>query len=226
MNIAIVGAGDVGKALGASFARAGHHVIYAARTEEHAKEAAQAVKGHAFDVVEAAQRGEIVVLAVPYASAAQEVASVIAPVVAGKVVIDVSNPLKPDFSGLATNGGPSAAENFAAWLPGAKIVKAFNTMFAQVQADPKIHGVEIDAFFATDDEEARACVADLIRSMGFRPVYVGPLARARELEALGFLNIQLQVGAGGDWRTAFTMIDAPKGAIEHRAVAKAAAKSE
>jgi NADPH-dependent F420 reductase len=226
MNIAIIGAGNVGKALGASFARAGHKVIYAARTEEHARAAAQAVKGHAFDVVEAAQRGEIVVLAVPYASAAQEVAAAIEPVVKGKVVVDVSNPLKPDYSGLATNGGPSAAESFVAWLPGARIVKAFNTMFAQVQADPKIHGVEIDAFFATDDDDARACVADLIRSMGFRPVYVGPLVRARELEALGFLNIQLQLGAGGDWRTAFSMIGAPKGALEHPATEHAAAKSE
>jgi predicted dinucleotide-binding enzyme len=75
--------------------------------------------------------------------------------------------------------------------------------------------VEVDALFATDDEAARATVGDLLKSLRFRPVYVGPLARARELEAMALLNIQLQMTAAGDWRTAFALIGAPKAALEY-----------
>ncbi len=213
MNIAIIGSGHVGTALGTTFARAGHRVIYGARNPEHAREAAQAVNGHAFGIEEAAQRGDVIVLAVPYASAGHDVAAEIEPVAAGKIVIDVSNPLNADYSGLVTSGGPSAAENYAAWLPEARIVKAFNTLFAQVQADPKLHGQELDALFATDDQEVRGQAEELLRSMGLRPVYAGPLVRSRELEALGFLLISLQMSAGGDWRTTMKMIDPPKGAV-------------
>jgi predicted dinucleotide-binding enzyme len=189
MKIAIIGSGNVGKALGASFVRAGNSVIYAAVSADSSRMAAKAVGGtFAGSVREAAEGAEMVVIAVPYASAAHWVATEMAPVVSGKIVIDVTNPLKADYSGLATEGGPSGAENFAAWLPGAHVVKAFNTLFASVQADPKSHGVEIDALFATDDQDARAKVGALLRSLGFRPVYVGPLARARELEAMAFMT--------------------------------------
>lgn len=90
------------------------------------------------------------------------------------------------------------------------MVKAFNTLFAGVQADPSTHGVTLDALYATDDDRARVEVGDLLRSMGFRPVHVGPLARARELEAIAFLNIQLQMQAHGDWRTAVALVGAPE----------------
>jgi predicted dinucleotide-binding enzyme len=217
MKIAIIGTGNVGKALGASFTRAGNTVVYAASSAASSSEAAKAVGATAADSVRAAaESAEMVVIAVPYASAARQVATELAPVVKGKVVIDVTNPLKADYSGLATEGGPSGAENFAAWLPGAHVVKAFNTLFATVQADPKSHGVEIDALFATDDSGARATVAGLLQSVGFRPVYVGPLARARELEAMAFMNIQLQMSAQGDWRTSFSMIGAPKSAVHSK----------
>ena len=184
MNIAIIGAGNVGKALGATFARAGHRVIYAARSADSAHRAAQEVGGQAFSVAEAAQRADIIVLAIPYV-AAHEVASEIASVATGKIVIDPTNPVKSNMTGLETQGGPSAAENLQVWLRGAHVVKAFNTLFARVQADPRIHGVEVDALFATDDEDARARLNELLSSIGFRPVYVGPLVRARELEAIG-----------------------------------------
>jgi NADPH-dependent F420 reductase len=213
-RIAIIGSGNVGKALGASFVRAGNTVIYSSTNPENTREAAAAVGGSAAaSAVEAVKQADVVVIAVPYASAGRQVAAEIAPAIAGKVVIDVTNPLKPDYSGLATESGPSGAENFAAWLPGARVVKAFNTLFASIQGDPKAHGVEIDAFFATDDEGAKATVAGLARAMGFRPIYVGPLARARELEAIAFMNISLQMSSGGDWRSAIAMIGAPAGAV-------------
>jgi predicted dinucleotide-binding enzyme len=214
MRIAIIGTGNVGKALGASFARVGNTVIYAASSADSSRKAAEAVGGtFAGSVREAAERAEMVVIAVPYASAARQVATELAPVVGSKIVIDVTNPTKADGSGLATEGGPSGAENFASWLPGARVVKALNTLFASVQADPKSHGVVIDALFATDDKEARATVGALLSSLGFRPIYVGPLARARELEAMAYMNIQLQMSAEGDWRTSFTLVGAPQAAI-------------
>ena len=213
MKIAIIGAGNVGKALGKSFVRAGHSVVYAATNADHSRQAAEAVGGTvAASAREAAEGADIVVLAVPYASAGRQVAAEIAPAVAGKIVIDVTNPLGAD-GGLATQGGVSAAEEFAKWLPGAHVVKAFNTLFASIQGDPRALGTEVDAFFATDDDAARTAAAALLKSLGFRPVNVGPLARARELEGMAFLNIHLQMSTGGDWRSAYVMVGAPAGAL-------------
>jgi 8-hydroxy-5-deazaflavin:NADPH oxidoreductase len=200
MKIAIIGAGNVGNALGSSFRRAGHEVSYATRDKDDS----------ATGLAQTARAADIVVIAVPYVSAAREVAAAIAPEVKGKIVIDVTNPLKADYSGLATEGGPSAAENFAAWLPGARVVKAFNTLFASVQADPTTLGVKIDALYATDDDAACIVVSDLLSAMGFRPVYVGPLARARELESIANLNIHLQIETKGDWRTSINFVGAPE----------------
>ena len=93
------------------------------------------------------------------------------------------------------------------------MAKAFNTLFAGVEADPGALGATVDALFATDDETARRTVAELASSMGFRPIHVGPLAAARELEAMAWLNIRLQMLAGGDWTTSFVLVGAPESAI-------------
>ena len=118
---------------------------------------------------------QVVVLAVPFTSI-ESLTNALAPALAGKIVVDTTNPLKPDFSGLATGDGPSAAERIAAALPEATVVKAFNTLFASLQADPNALGTALDALMATDDEAARATVAGLAREIGLRPVSVGPLA--------------------------------------------------
>ena len=214
MKIAIIGAGNVGKALGQSFTRAGHDVTYAAQSES-AHEAAALTDGAtaAPNPVEAARNADVVVLAVPW-TALDGLTRDLRPVVHGKLVIDPTNPLTPDYSDLATRGGASGAERIAAALPGARVVKAFNTIFSSLQAEPGTHGVTVDALYATDDERARAEVASLIESIGFRPVAVGPLARAAELESLAFLNIQLQMVTGGDWDTAVTLVSPPPAATE------------
>jgi 8-hydroxy-5-deazaflavin:NADPH oxidoreductase len=212
MNISIIGAGNVGKALGSAFAAAGNDVTFASRDAARAAAAASAAGGRAATTfAEAAAGADIVVLAVP-GSAVEAVAAEIAPVVAGKVVIDTTNPIRPDFSGLSTDGGPSGAERLATLLPGAHVVKAFNTLFAGNQANPAGQGQVLDALFATDDEGARATVAALASSIGFRPVHVGPLAAARELEAMAWLNIRLQVITGGTWQTAFVLVSPPPAA--------------
>jgi 8-hydroxy-5-deazaflavin:NADPH oxidoreductase len=213
MKIAIIGTGNVGRALAGSFVRAGHQVTLSARdaakTRTVASEIGVSASGSPSEAVDWA---DIVVLAVPYVSSGRAVASAIAPVVGGKIVIDATNPAKSDYSGLATGGDSSAAEQFAAWLPGARVVKAFNTVFASIQADPLALGTTVDAFYATDDERARTTVAELISSIDLRPVDAGPLARARELEALAWLNIQIQMTHGGDWRSAYALVGAPEGA--------------
>ena len=115
MRIAMIGSGNVGSALAASLTRAGNEVTTSTRGHESATVAT----------------ADAVVLAVPWGSF-DDVAARIAPAVSGKLVIDAMNPLKPDYSGLDTEGGPSGAERVAELLPGARVVKAFDTLFASV----------------------------------------------------------------------------------------------
>ncbi len=212
-TLAIIGTGNVGSALGGAAAKAGYDVVYAGRDAAKAEAAAGRVGGTAAPrAAEAVKAADIVVLAVPY-TAVPAVAAEIAPVVDGKVVIDATNPLKPDFSGLATGSDASGAELIARQLPGAHVVKAFNTLFAGNTANPHALGTQLDSLFATDDEAARDAVCGLSSSIGFRAIQVGPLAAARELEALAWLNIRLQIISGGTWNTAFTLVAPPPAAV-------------
>ena len=202
MKVAIIGAGNVGKALGTSIARAGHDVTISARSVDSARDAAAEVGGRAATSnVDAVDGADVVILAIPYVGAGEAVASEIAEAVGGRTVIDVTNPMKPDFSGLATNGS-SAAEEFQTLLPGARVVKAFNTIFASNQANPS---AEIDAFIAGDDGDAKATVTTLAESIGFRPLDVGPLASARHLEGMAYLNIGLNAQNGWSWTSAWKL---------------------
>lgn len=223
MDIAIIGAGNVGQALATGFHRAGHRVTLAASDPEHAVTAGSGIGVRSARTNrEAVESADIVVIAVPYASAAEKVAREIAPHVSGKVIIDATNPVKPTFDGLLTEGGPSGAERFATWLPSAQVVKAFNTLFASMQAEPVVDGIQLDGFVAGDDVDAKLLVLQLVESIGLRPVDVGPLARARELEALAFANIAMQPLVGNGWHTAWKLVGVPAGAIESpRAVAAA-----
>jgi NADPH-dependent F420 reductase len=213
MDIAVIGTGNVGSALGSSFAKAGHRVTFAARDAAKAREVAAGLGAASASTPAeaAAAAADVIVLAVPYGELAA-VAEAIAPAVTGKVVIDASNPLRADYSGLAT-AGTSAAEELAAVLPGASVVKAFNTLFSANQANPAAQGATLDALYATDDEAAADTVAALAGSIGFRPVRVGPLAAARELESLAWLNIRLQLLNGGAWQTAYVLVSPPEGAV-------------
>ena len=213
MKIAIIGTGNVGKALGTSFRRAGHDVTYAAQDARKTRQVATEVGAHAAGSPSAAAASaDVVVLAVPYGAAAG-VAREITGQTAGKVVIDATNPLKPDYSGLTTEGGPSGAERIADAAGDANVVKAFNTVFASVQANPRINGQPADALIAGDDEAAKATVAELVSSIGMRPIDAGSLAAAHELEALAWLNIALQLRTGGNWSSSFVLLGAPEKAI-------------
>ena len=212
-TIAIIGTGNVGGALGAAAAKAGYSVVYAAQDAAKTQAVAAANGGTAATSArEAAAGAGIIVLAVPYGATPAVIAE-IAPVVAGKVIIDATNPLKADYSGLATEGGPSGAEGIAAALPGALVVKAFNTLFAGNTANPGAHGTQLDHLFATDDDAARDAVCGLSTAIGFRPIHVGPLAAARELEAMAWLNIRLQMLTGGAWNTAYALVAPPAASL-------------
>lgn len=213
MNIAVIGTGNVGTAVGASLTRAGHTVTFAARDAAKAEAVAREMDaGWAATPLEAVEHAETAIIAVPYSSVAS-LAAEIEPATGGKLVIDATNPLTPDYSAVATAGGPSAAEQLAEALPGARVVKAFNTLFATIQGNPAASSEPVDALFATDDDEARAEFGRLAESIGLRPVHVGPLTASRELEAMAFLNIRLQLIKGGQWNTTIKLVDAPEAAL-------------
>jgi hypothetical protein len=202
MKVAIIGAGNVGKALATSITRAGHDVTISASNPDSARAAAAEVGATAADSnLAAIADASVVVLAIPFVGAGDEVAHEIRDAVAGKTVIDVTNPLTPDFTGLATNGS-SAAEAFQALLPEARVIKAFNTIFASNQANPS---AEIDGFVAGDDADAKREVISLVEAMGFTPLDVGPLTSARYLEGMAFVNIGLNAANGWSWSSAWKL---------------------
>ena len=213
MDIAIIGAGNVGRALATSFERAGHDVIIASRDSEDAGAVASATRSRvAISNLEAARAAEIIVLAIPFASAAA-VATEIRDVVAGKPVVDVSNRMSFGPTGPVLEAGESNAEQLAVWLPEASVIKAFNTLFASNQADPIAEGIQLDGFVAGDDALAKAKILELVQSIGLHPVDVGPLSRAQQLEQLAFLNIALNVTGGGAWQSGWKLVGAPAPAL-------------
>ncbi len=197
MNISIIGAGNMAQGLATRFAEAGHSVTIASRDSAKAEAAARELgNGVSFaPIATAAQAADIVVLAVPYDAAADVI--VAGGGFAGKVVVDITNPTTADFSGLSIGHTTSAAEEIQKRAPQAKVVKAFNTIFAQVlQNGGKAAGLPTTVFVAGDDEAARAAVIDLARSAGFETLETGALASARYLEPVAALNITLGYGLG------------------------------
>ena len=157
---------------------------------------------------EAAAVGDIVILAVPFTSAAQ-IASEITEPAAGKTVVDVTNRMSFGPTGPDIDTTNSNAEELAALLPKSRVVKAFNTLFASKQHDPIADGLQLDGFVAGDDAAAKDEVSSLLTSIGLNPIDVGPLARARQLEGMAFLNISLNIARGGAWQSGWKLVDAP-----------------
>ena len=203
MNIAIIGAGNVGRALALSTVRAGHTVTISATDPSHAEAVAAATGARAVrSNSECIAPAEVVILAVPV-TAASDIGDELGDALAGKVVVDVTNRPTPDpDSGRST----SAAEEIQALIPDAHVVKAFNTAFASRQADPEVDGQPADAYVAGDDTGAKAKVLELARSIGFRPVDVGPLAQARTLEGMAWIHISLNMQNAWPWQSAWKIV--------------------
>jgi len=209
MKVAIIGAGNVGTALATSFARAGHDVIITSRDPEDAASAAAASGGRIVETnAAAAAEADVVIPAVSFASIA-EVATEIAGPAAGKPVVDVTNRIGFGEAGPDIDTTSSNAEELATLLPESSVVKAFNTLFASNQVDPVSDGVQLDGFVAGDDVSAKTKVLELVRSIGLRPIDVGPLARARQLEGLAFLNMALNIVNQGSWQSGWKLVGAP-----------------
>lgn len=196
MNILILGAGNMGSALASRFANAGHRVRIAARTPGKAESVAAATGAQAYAAGQLLADDEVVVLATGHADAVPALQA-LGPL-DGKVVIDITNPLVADYMGLTLGHDTSAAEEIAKAFPTIELVKAFNTLFAQVLAQgPAFAGGQIaTAFYAGDSERARQTARSLIESIGFAAQDAGPLKNARYLEPLAGLNIWFGYGAG------------------------------
>lgn len=208
MEIAILGTGNVGGTLGRRWADAGHHIHYGSRNPTADRMTRLVGERQAVDTVsEAVGRCPVVVLATPYGNAKPILA--MADDVAGKILIDCTNPLNNSFDGLELGFNDSAAEKIAAWAPGARVVKAFNTASVSTMQDPLYDGQAATMFFCGDDAEAKATVAQLIADLGMEPVDAGPLVNARYLEPMAMLYIHLAVQQGWGGNCALKLLSRP-----------------
>jgi predicted dinucleotide-binding enzyme len=195
-TISIIGSGTMAAAIAGRVARAGYTVEVASRDPAKARAlAGQFAAGATTGTYGAAPAGDIVILAVPYSGAAAVVADY-GDALDGKLVIDVTNPVSADLTGLVTPHGSSGAQETAKGLPaGAQVVKAFNTIFGHVLAK----GSRLDAFIAGDDAQAKARVSAFLDSLGLPPLDVGGLNMAQTLESLGLMMISLAKNGAGSW---------------------------
>jgi 8-hydroxy-5-deazaflavin:NADPH oxidoreductase len=208
MRIAIIGAGNVGGTLGKMWAAKDHEVAFGVRRPNDAKVqallTATGKRARAASVKDAATGAEVVVLATPWS--ATEAAIKEAGELRGKVVVDATNPLKAHLSGLAIGHSTSAAEQVAGWAPGARVVKAFNTIGAAHMADPRFGTQRASMFICGDDASAKATVARLAGELGFDPVDCGPLTQARLLEPLAMLWISMAYAYGAGPNIGFALL--------------------
>jgi predicted dinucleotide-binding enzyme len=206
MSIAIIGAGNVGSALGGAFTRRGEHVTFGVPDPEKHRAAVTALGSSASvtTVHEAIAAGEVVILAVPYAAIADIARSI--PDWQGRILVDATNPLAPGLTGLALGTITSGAEELARLAHGARVVKAFNTTGAENMADTRYPGGVPFMPVCGDDAEARRRVLALATLIGFDAVDLGPLSAARYLEPFAMTWIHLAIRQGYGRRFAFGML--------------------
>jgi 8-hydroxy-5-deazaflavin:NADPH oxidoreductase len=188
-RLSIIGTGNMGQAIAAIAGRGGNSVelIGSAGTEQQVT-------------------GDVVVLAVPNPAVAQVLQSR-GESFAGKVVVDIANPLDfSTFDSLTVPADSSAAAEIAAALPQSRVLKAFNTTFAGTLAAGAVGPLPATVLIAGDDADAKALLAGVVGAAGLRAVDAGGLKRARELEALGFLQITLAAGEKVSWTGGFAVV--------------------
>jgi NADPH-dependent F420 reductase len=205
MNVTIIGAGNMGRGIGTRAIAGGHSVTFVDANPEVAEKAAADLKAAAKKgaTVSAAnldaELGDVVVLAVWYGTNI-EIAKQLGAKLAGKVVVDIANPLNATYDGLATAPDSSSAEDLAkAVAAGAHVVKAFNTTFAGTLIAGEVAGQKLDVFIAGDDADAKAKVSQIVTDGGMRAIDAGPLHRARQIESMQLLQIVLQGTLGTNW---------------------------
>ncbi len=200
MKIAILGTGKMGSAIGRALVGAGHEVVYGSRTPEVAAPRVALFGATAATWLESTRNADAAIIAVPWA-VVRDLATRLSQPLAGKVVIDVTNPLSPDMSSLAVGGADSAGEQVARILSDSLVVKAMNCVIADQFADPSFSGVPAQMFYCSDHEVGRTVAHQLIEGCGYRAVGCGSLSNARYLEALAVFWLQLAYWE--EWGTAF-----------------------
>jgi len=187
-QVSIIGTGTMGQAIAGIVSKGGH-------TAE--------LLGHAD--LDTPVTGDIVVLAVPHPALASIVAER-GEQLAGKVVVDITNPLNFEtFDSLTVPADSSAAAELASALPQSKVLKAFNTTFAATLATGTVGSQATTVLIAGDDTGAKSLLADVVKAGGINAVDAGTLRRARELEALGFLQLTLAAGGTLPWTGGFAV---------------------
>jgi predicted dinucleotide-binding enzyme len=190
MNVTIIGAGNMGRGIGTRAAAGGHSVTFVDANPETAEKTAADVRASAQNGTKVStaslgevQFGDVVVFAVWYGTNI-ELAKQLGTKLAGKIVVDIANPLNSSFDGLATAPDSSSAEDVAkAIASGAKVVKAFNTTYAGTLVQGEVAGQPLDVF-----------------------IDVGPLSRARQIEGMQFLHIVAQGGLGTNWASTIKIL--------------------
>jgi predicted dinucleotide-binding enzyme len=188
-SISIIGNGNMGKAIGAVASSGGHAVQLLGSAD-----------------TDTPVDGSIVILAVPYPAVAQVIAERGASF-AGRIVVDITNPLNFEtFDGLTVSSDSSAASEIAAALPDSQVLKAFNTNFASTLASGSVGPLSTSVLIAGDDPVAKTTLSEVVTSGGLNAIDAGSLKRARELEAIGFLQITLAAGEKIAWTGGFGIV--------------------
>ena len=208
MNVTIIGTGNMARGIGTRLIAGGHDVSVLGKETDAAEAVVadidgegRAKAGRSGDPIS----GDIVVLAVYY-PAARETVEQYGDALAGKVVIDITNPVNESFDGLVTPPDGSAAQELARSAPGARVVKAFNTTFAGTLSEGRVGDQPLDVFIAGDDEDAKTTVARLAEDGGLNPIDAGPLKNARLLEPFAYFNIQLGYALGMGTQIGFKLL--------------------
>ena len=203
----------MGRGIGTRAVAGGHSVTFVDANPETAEKVAADVKAAAKNGAKIstaslgdAELGDVVVFAVWYGTNI-ELAKQLGNKLAGKVVVDIANPLNSTYDGLATAPDSSSAEDLTkAVAAGAKVVKAFNTTYAGTLLAGQVAGQPLDVFIAGDDADAKAKVAQIVTDGGMRAVDTGPLSRARQIEGMQLLHIVTQGTLGTNWGSALKIL--------------------
>ena len=208
MNVTIIGAGKMGRGIGIRLLSGGHSVTLVDRDPDSAAALVEQIASSAKNgaTIKTVSFGssiddQIVFLAVPY-GAISSIIEQYGAKLAGKTVVDITNPMNSTYDGLAVPASTSAAEEIAREVPnGTKVIKAFNTTFAGTLEKGEVDGEPLDILIAGDDAEAKSELAGLVKDGGMRPIDTGPLSRARQLEGIGLLHITLQGTLNTNWKS-------------------------
>ncbi|MCI0442297.1 NADPH-dependent F420 reductase [bacterium] len=193
MKIGVIGNGNMGGALGKLWSSRGHKIMFGSRNPESVKTMAGISPNiNSGSIPDAVRFGEVILLAVPW-HGVENVFRLAGPV-SGKIIIDCTNPLAENYMSLVVGFDTSGAEEIAKMAPGARVVKAFNTVASGVLARPKFDDVDATALYCGDDAEAKKVVAGLIKELGFEAIDSGPLMNARYLEPMAEMFVQLSFG--------------------------------